>query len=83
MCGEKLGKGLSVLIDILNPQMIVIGSIFARCENLLRKKMEKVLKQECLSYNLNVCKIVPAMLGEQIGDYAGIAVAINGLSKVK
>ncbi len=80
LCGEKLGKGLSVLIDILNPEMIVIGSIFARCESMLREKMESVLKKECLPFNLDVCKIVPAMLGEEIGDYAGIAVAINGIS---
>ena len=28
-CGEKLGYALSILIDILNPEKIVIGSIFS------------------------------------------------------
>ncbi|MDR1251188.1 MAG: ROK family protein, partial [Treponema sp.] len=28
--GKKLGRGLSILIDILNPEMIIIGSIFER-----------------------------------------------------
>ena len=35
ICGEKLGKGISVLIDILNPEVIVIGSIFVRSNSLI------------------------------------------------
>ena len=73
--GEYLGRGLSVLIDILNPQKIVIGSIFLRCEDLLREGMEKAIKREALSLSSNVCEIVPVGLGEQIGDYAALAVA--------
>ena len=42
--GEKLGRGLSVLIDILNPQKIVIGSIFERCHDLLWEYAEEVIK---------------------------------------
>jgi len=73
--GEYLGRGLSVLIDILNPEKIVIGSIFYRCEDLLRESMEKAIKREALSLSSNVCKILPVGLGEQIGDYAALAVA--------
>ena len=75
LCGEMLGQGLSVLIDILNPERIVLGSIFERCENLLREPMEKVLKKECLKASLDACEIVPAKLKENIGDYAALAVA--------
>ena len=73
--GEMLGRGLAVLLDVLNPQMIVIGSIFARSEDLLRPHMEKTLQKEALSRNYADCKILPASLGEQIGDYAALAVA--------
>jgi len=74
-CGERLGCGLSVLIDILNPERIVIGSIFQRAENLLREPMQAVIDRECLPASARVCKVVPAELGEQIGDYAALAVA--------
>ncbi len=74
-CGTMLGKGLSVLIDILNPQRIVLGSIFQRSENLIRPKMQEILKKECLAYSLDVCEVVPANLGDNIGDYAALAVA--------
>ena len=45
---EKLGYGLSMIIDILNPEVIVIGSVFARSEDLLRPQMEKIIAREAL-----------------------------------
>lgn len=65
-----------MLINILNPEKIVIGSIFARSENLLREGMEKIINKEALPQAVKCCKIVPAALGEQIGDYAAIAAAL-------
>lgn len=75
ICGEKLGSGLSVLIDILNPEVIVIGSVFQRAESLLRDAMEKKIEEEALFYARKVCKVVPAALTENIGDVAALSVA--------
>ncbi|MBQ4137697.1 MAG: ROK family protein [Clostridia bacterium] len=75
LCGKKLGEGLSVLIDILNPECIVIGSIFERSEDLIRPEMEKAIKREALSFASEVCRVVPAKLGNNIGDWAALAVA--------
>ena len=75
--GEKLGEGISILIDILNPEKIVIGSIFARSGELLREKTEQAVRREAIEYSRNICKIVPAELGDSIGDYAALAVAEN------
>lgn len=74
--GEHLGKGLSILIDILNPERIVIGSVFTRSGDLLRESMMAELEKEALAPSLSVCEIVPAELGESIGDYAAIAAAL-------
>lgn len=74
-CGEKLGLGLSILIDILNPERIVIGSIFQRSGHLLADSMNEVIKKEALTVSAECCEIVPAMLGDNIGDYAAIGVA--------
>ena len=76
-CGEKLGLGLSILIDILNPEMIVIGSIFQRSGRLLIDSMNEVIKKEALSVSAECCKIVPAFLGDNIGDFAALGVAKN------
>lgn len=76
-CGEILGLGLSVLIDILNPEKIVIGSIFQRSGNLLIESMQKVINEQTLEINRNTCKIVSAKLGDEIGDFAAICVAMD------
>ena len=78
ICGEYLGRGLSIIIDILNPERIVIGSIFTRSRDLLWKHAEPEIKREVLSPSFECCEIVPAELGEQIGDYGAITVALYG-----
>ncbi len=78
---RHLGFALSLLIDILNPEKIVIGSIFVHAEDLIRAEMQKVIEREALSLASKVCEVVPAKLGEAIGDIASISVAVNGLDK--
>ena len=75
ICGRYLGKGLSILIDVLNPEVIVLGSIYGRSQELIEPHMRQVIEQETLSHSRKVCKIVPAGLGENIGDYAALSVA--------
>lgn len=81
LCAEKLGQGLSILIDILNPDAIVIGSIFLRSEGLLRDTAMRVIEKEALTHARTVCRILPAGLGEQLGDYAALSVAA-GINRI-
>lgn len=76
ICGEYLGKGLSLIIDILNPERIVLGSIFGRCRDLLWPAAQAVIEKEALPLSARCCQVVPAQLGERIGDYAAVATAI-------
>lgn len=76
IAAEYLGRGLAILIDILNPECIVIGSIYERNEDLFKPVIDKVLKKEALSPALEVCAIKPALLGDSIGDYAALCVSI-------
>lgn len=76
LCGAYFGKGLSILIDILNPELIIIGSIFVRSGDLLMPAIERKLQEESLLLSNKVCRIVPAGLGETIGDYAALSVAV-------
>lgn len=78
-----LGKGLAVLIDVLNPQCIVIGSIYARSQALFRTCMEAQIAQEALAQSARACRVVPAALGDSIGDIAAITVAIEGFANTK
>lgn len=80
VCAKKLGQGLSVLVDLLNPDVIVLGSVYPRCIDLLQKSTMKALKKECLENSLSVCKILPCALQENIGDVAALVVAYDALN---
>lgn len=79
--GDVLGRGIAVLADILNPERVVIGSVFARCEDLIRPSMEKTLAQEAIPTSIEKMQVVPAQTGEQIGDLACIMTALYGLGE--
>ncbi|MCY1719429.1 ROK family protein [Prolixibacteraceae bacterium Z1-6] len=74
--GEYLGRGLAVLIDIINPECIVIGSIYARNESLFKPHVDHILQEEAIPSAVEVCQIKPAQLGESIGDFAALCVAL-------
>ena len=78
--GKYLGRMLALLMDILNPECIVIGSVFARSEALLRPSMEEEIKKEALSYTADCCEVRPALLGDEIGDYAALITAVYGIT---
>jgi glucokinase len=73
---HHLGRGLAVLIDILNPEVIVIGSLAVRLESLLLPPAREELAKEALPGAVSVCRVVPAELGERLGDVAALCAAI-------
>lgn len=77
ICAEKLGLGLSVLIDVINPEAIVIGSIYSRDQALFDEIIRNVIQKEALPLSASVCKILPAGLGNAIGDYAALSLAFQ------
>lgn len=70
-----LGMILSYAIDILNPEVIVLGGVFMRQQDRFMKEILPILEREALPFARKVCKITGAGLSENIGDYAALAVA--------
>jgi glucokinase len=81
LCAHFLGKALAQLIDILNPELIVLGSIYGRAKTLLEPVMLEVIRQEALPDSYDACKIVPAGLSENIGDIAALSLALMSNEK--
>ena len=77
---ERMGACFAMMIDLLNPERIVVGSIFARAERHFRDAMQRVIDREALPLSRAVCRVVPAQLGDAIGDYAALSVGIDGLA---
>ncbi|MCQ2385872.1 MAG: ROK family protein, partial [Clostridia bacterium] len=60
ICGETLGRGLAVLVDILNPEKIILGSIYARSGHLLKDSMQRTLEKEALPASFAAVEILPS-----------------------
>ena len=75
--GERLGQALAMLIDVLNPQRIVLGGLAWRMGDALLAPMQEVIAREALPQTLRACEIVPAALGEKIGDVSALCVAMG------
>ena len=72
-----LGKGLSIVIDLLNPEVIVVGGIYSRNREMMESVVQKIIKREALSNSSRVCIIKPAALEEHIGDYAALSIVFT------
>jgi glucokinase len=75
--GKRLGEALAVIVDLFNPERIVIGGFYPHCRDLLAPAMNESLAREALPHSRAACQIVPAELGETIGSHGAIAIALQ------
>lgn len=72
-----LGRTVAVLSDLLDLQAVVIGSLFVRQEARLRAGVESAWRAEALPGVERRCRILPAGLGDAVGDHACLAAALG------
>jgi glucokinase len=73
--GTYMGIGLANLIQILNPERIVLGTIAVHAGDLILKPVREAVKEYAWERAASVCTIVPAELGDRAQDLAGVALA--------
>lgn len=76
--GEKLGEVMAILIDVLNPECIIVGGLALRLGEALLGSARATVAREGIPSSVCLCRIVPAALGEQVGDVAALCVAMEG-----
>ena len=79
IAGAYLGEGIAMIADVLNPERIVIGGVYMRCEKLLEASMWRAIRREALPMCWEEMDVLPAETGEQIGDFAAAMVAMYGM----
>jgi len=75
--GRRMGAGLALLIDALNPQIIVLGSLAVALGDRVLRSAREVVAAEALPQAVAACDIVPSALGKRIGDVAALMAALN------
>jgi glucokinase len=72
---EYLGRTCAILIDILNPQRISLGSTVRHLGPLILDPLRDAARREALPAAFEACTIDQAALGGQIDDLAALAIA--------
>lgn len=75
--GKWMGRGLALLIDALNPQVIVFGSLGVALGERILGPARRVIAQEALPQAAAACELLPSILGKQIGDVAALMAALT------
>jgi glucokinase len=65
--GRILGAGLASLVNVFNPEVIVLGGGFGEAGELLFRPAREVVGREALSPGRDLVRIVPAELGAEAG----------------
>lgn len=79
--GARLGETLAILVDLFNPERIILGGFYPRCRALLEPTMRISLEREALAVPRTACAILPAELGETIGSHGAVAAALHVLGR--
>lgn len=75
--GLWMGKGLAILVDLLNPEVIIIGTLGVLLGDLVFAPAREVLEREALSISNRACKILPAQLGSSLMDIGCLMAAFD------
>jgi len=62
-----LGVGMVNLVNIFNPEMIIVGGGMAKMGDLLLNPARQVVKERAFQLSAQAVRIVPAQLGEDAG----------------
>lgn len=72
-----MGWGIANLVNILNPQIVLLGTIAVAAGDLLLDPIRRTVTEMAMQRPLESVKIMPAELGDSIGDLAAISLVIG------
>ncbi len=75
--GYYFGVGLANLVNIFNPELILIGGGVAKIGDLLLQPAIKVVKERAFSAPANAVEIKPAILGDDSGIMGAVAFVLE------
>jgi glucokinase len=78
---EKLGDAMAILVDVVNPDCIIVGGLALRFGEQILGPARRRMMRQAIPGSAQSCTVLPAGLGERIGDVAALCVAIDGLAK--
>lgn len=77
---DRLAQGIGMLVQTLNPDAIILGTIATHNKELVMNPLKQALPHFAWGVPLKYCRIEPSQLGNDIGKLGALALAIHGLS---
>ncbi len=77
--GYYIGIGVANAINLLNPEMVVIGGGIARAGFVLWDPIMRTVKANALAEALEVCQVVPSKLRDDAGILGGVTLVLEEL----
>jgi glucokinase len=72
-----LGSGIATLVDILNPQLVVLGSLAVVLGDLVLVPAREALRRYARPAAVAACEVVPAALGDRLSAVQSIMPALE------
>ncbi|MDN3202610.1 ROK family transcriptional regulator [Algoriphagus sediminis] len=72
--GLDLGRGISILIQLLNPELIIVGGSVAESDQYLLIPIQQALNVYCMAKSREKTKLSLYKLGDNVGLLGGVAV---------
>ncbi len=76
--GTYMGVGIANIVQILNPERVVLGTIAVHAGDLILEPIRRALREYAWKRSAEVCTVVPAALGDKAQDLAAIALIAGG-----
>jgi glucokinase-like ROK family protein len=77
--GENLAIGIGNLINILNPQMVVLGGALSLASDMLVPIVEKAVEKNSLAEPFHNAKIIPSAMGTDVCVMGTIALVLDDI----
>ena len=71
-----MGWGIANLVNIVNPDIVLVGTIAVAAGDLLLEPIRRTVLEMSMQRPGGIVKIMPAQLGQQIGDLAAISLVV-------
>ena len=75
--GEKIGKGIALLINIFNPELLILGGTLSETGDYLRLPIQSAVNKYSLSLVNNDTKLKTSNLGEKTGVLGACLITRN------
>ena len=79
--GFYLGVGLANLINIFNPQLVVIGGGVSRMGEMLLEPARKTIRERAFELSAKAARVEVSSLGYDAGPLGAVALALSELSR--